>query len=587
MQGKEEKRQWPRREVSEPEPGLVHDCLEQGAGKSSRTEFKPCFIGVLNKSQGGMLIESARGFKKGSILFLSVSDRSLGRWLDSRLQVAWTKAAVGRQGYLAGLMSLPAGDRPGKPLLTLTQKQSSMLADVDFLLQTELFENIPQRAVNYLLNCLTLKKMKAGKKLISQGREGDALYIIRQGSCEVKTERNGVSQVVNTIGAGGVVGEMAVLTGEKRSFDVLARTDLVYWELARQQYDAVAGEYHDLRIFLTELLTKRLESSQLAADRTVGKYQIRLKLGQGAWGIVYLGRHEVLNMPVAIKMLKHQMALAEEFRKRFRNEARIIARLKHPNIVDVYDIEERYQTVFIVMELLEGETLEARLLRVRTMPVAPAVNCLVQICNGLAYAHGEGIVHQDIKPANIFLHGEDQVKILDFGLACPMGYEGENLLGTIQYSAPEAINSNQVDARSDIYSLGITAFEMITGKRPYPEEDLSVMVEMRGQREIPDPAGLVADLPEALRRFILKACRRDPGQRYQSIAAALEELMPLYHELVDSKGRPAAARKAFANLNVLYREDQAMTAKKLLDEFSRRASEMGVLVKAVEFKDIF
>ena len=204
--------------------------------------------------------------------------------------------------------------------------------------------------------------------------------------------------------------------------------------------------------------------------------------------------------------------------KSFKNEAKIIAKLNHENIVRVYDIEERYRTVFIIMERLTGTTLDVLLKSLYKLPSQRIVNYLIQICKGLHYAHQHGIVHQDIKPANIFILPDDKIKILDFGLACPVGSENF-LTGTPFYMSPEQVQCLPVDQRSDIYSLGLVVYEMSTGKRPFEGRDQWRVMEMRANSEIPDPTAETPDLPKALRNFIFKACARDPSQRYQNICS--------------------------------------------------------------------
>ena len=237
------------------------------------------------------------------------------------------------------------------------------------------------------------------------------------------------------------------------------------------------------------------------------------------------------------------------------------------------------------MEFLEGESLESVLKQQGALPVPLTVHYLTQISSALAYAHSKGIVHQDIKPANILVLPDNQIKILDFGLACPPGTEDMCLAGTVYYSAPEQIDGYAVDGRTDLYCLGIMAFEMITGKRPYPEEDVIALLDLHVQEDIPDPADFVDNLPQTLRSFILTACQRDPEKRYRTMDEALDVLEPLNHELSTDVDM-SAAKKRMASMFIFYQEEQQGDLNRLMEEFSLKAREMGVILKAADFKDI-
>ena len=345
----------------------------------------------------------------------------------------------------------------------------------------------------------------------------------------------------------------------------------------------MAEAHPDLRMFLTELVTRRLETSCQTADRTIGKYLIKMKLGIGGWAIVYQAVHKALNMPVAIKMLKHQKSMEPSFREKFISEAMIIARLHHRNIVHVHDIEEAYQTIFIVMEYLEGEALNELIEQNGALPFDRTVRILAQVCAGLAYAHDNGVVHQDIKPDNILIQADDRTKILDFGLACSPGCTDLNMLGTIQYAAPEQINGGVIDPRTDIYCLGLTAYEMVTGRLPYPEDDLAELLTMHLEQDIPDPLEAVPDLPEELRRFILKACRRKQEERYQDINAALAELAPLCQRLATGS---ETQEQGMTSLFLFYADEHRGTLNRLLEEFSLKAEQAGMTIKAADFKEV-
>jgi serine/threonine protein kinase len=290
-------------------------------------------------------------------------------------------------------------------------------------------------------------------------------------------------------------------------------------------------------------------------------------------------------MPVAIKMMKHDLAMETDFIINFRNEAKTIAKFNHENIVKVYDIEERYQTLFIVMEHLEGMSLRKALQKMLRLSAKQVVSYLLQVSAGLAYAHEHGIVHQDIKPGNIFILPDEKIKILDFGLACPCG--SENLLtGTPFYMSPEQIDCIPVDERTDIYGLGITAYEMLTGQRPFPEEDAWAVMAMHIKMDIPNPSALVSNIPDGLCNFILKACARDLTERYQNMTQVMADLNPLAEELDLNNSDAISSNRKMATLFLLYTDEHRHILNKEMEEFCARMQQMGVACKAADFKEI-
>jgi tRNA A-37 threonylcarbamoyl transferase component Bud32 len=576
-----ERRKWTRNKVEKTGLGLI--MLPQKGG--SADEARPLFIAVINQGSGGLLAETPELASVEDQFTLFLHDFTDCKWEAHQVKVAWKDEASDGKSYKMGFQFRFPDKSIKQEDFASISGPVKLLEDVCFLLKTELLDTVPRAAFWSMLNCLTPLTFKTGEKLTRQGDPGDSLFLIQEGTCVVKIETDGTEHQVATMKEGDVVGEMSVLTGEPRYADVIAETDIKVWKLSAEEFGAVSEVYSELRMFLTELVTKRLESSPHTADRTVGKYQIKSKIDQGGWGIVYHGVHKTLNMNVAIKMLKHQMAMDPDFRETFKKEAEIIAKLNHKNIVQVYDIENLYQTMFIIMEFIEGESLESILKQQGALPIPQAINYLTQISSALAYAHSKGIVHQDIKPANILVLPDGQIKILDFGLACPTGTEDMCLVGTVYYSAPEQIDGYAVDGRTDLYCLGIMAYEMVTGSRPYPEDDLIALLDLHIEEDIPDPADSVEGLPDALRSFILTACQRDPEKRFRDMGEALDVLMPLNNELTGDAGMPTVKKK-MASMFIFYQDEHQGDLNRLLDDFSVKARELGVVLKAAEFKDI-
>ncbi len=459
-------------------------------------------------------------------------------------------------------------------------------ADMEFLNRTPFFEAVPVDAKHHLVAAMTSRLVHAGERLITQGEDGQDFYIIRSGRCVVNLEKNGLFHLIGRLGPGDIVGEMAILTGEKRSANVDAETDMTLWTVSRGSFDEICEEFPQLGEFLTRIVANRLSHALLTADRTIGKYVIEKAIGDGGCSVVYRGLHTNLNMPVAIKMLKHNMAMDMTFAEGFRNEAKIIAQLNHHNIVKVYDVEEVYRTFFIIMEYVEGESLR-ELLQKPTRPSLPVLlDFLLQICSGLLHAHQKGVVHRDIKPGNILIHRENEIKIVDFGMACSPGTRDAQVVGTVYYISPEQIKSCPVDERSDIYSLGILAYEMLTGRKPYAHTGVVEILSWHLKDGIQDPRSLVPDMPGEICTFLTRATQKDPANRYQSMEQVVHALTPLAEKLGIGPRTGTCEQINMMSLFLFYRSQHQTIIERLVREFRRELEKTGVRLRGAHFKDV-
>ncbi len=427
------------------------------------------------------------------------------------------------------------------------------------------------------------KHFKSGVRFITQGKVGDSAYIIQKGSCLVIVEKNGEMFPVDHYGEGDIVGGMGLLTGEPHLAHVEAETDMEAWALTRADFDTISESDPELLEFLTEFVANRLDSRRPTSYRTIGKYVATDIIGRGGFSIVYRGIHSTLNMPVAIKMLRHNMALNEDFLDGFLHEAKTIAKMNHENIVKIYDIEKRFRTVFIIMELLEGESLESLLARLRVLPLPLAVDILLQTSQALIYAHQRDIIHRDVTTDNIFLLPGNRVKVMDFGLACPVGTEDMDLQGTAAYMSPEQIEGDPVDERTDIYGLGIVAYEMVTGMRPFRGENTKAILDLHLNTDIPDPSEIVPDLPEELRTFIMKAGRCDPALRYEDVNQAMEVIKPLGKRMGLTGKHAFLEKQMMTSIVLLHKEEHQHELTRLMEEFGKKAKELGVTLRISDF----
>lgn len=268
-----------------------------------------------------------------------------------------------------------------------------------------------------------------------------------------------------------------------------------------------------------------------AGDFVAAKYRVEEVLGRGGMGAVFRVTHAVTGKSFAVKWLLPQYNAGQEVAQRFIREAQVAGRVEHPNIVEVYDIGEDRGSLYMVMELLQGESLAAHLARVGRVPASQACQLMISVTRGLAAAHRSGIIHRDLKPDNIFLSvstlGEPRPKILDFGIskmsalasdANPALTREGVVMGTPHYMAPEQLRSHKVDERCDIYALGVILYQMLSGKLPFTGDNFpDLMIKIIA--ETPAPlAKLAPDVPRELVALVERAMSRNPADRFDSVA---------------------------------------------------------------------
>lgn len=268
-------------------------------------------------------------------------------------------------------------------------------------------------------------------------------------------------------------------------------------------------------------------------DLNVGKklderYEITELIGVGGMADVYKAVDLMENKIVAVKILKPEFSGNEEFIRRFRNESKAIALLSHPNIVKIYDVGLKDEIQFIVMEYIDGITLKEFIDQQGVLRWQDALHFMIQILRALQHAHDKGIVHRDIKPQNIMLFADGTIKVMDFGIARFSRVDGKTLsdktIGSVHYISPEQARGDMTDERSDIYSVGVMLYEMLTGQKPY-DGDNPVSIALKHMEEDPKaPREIVPAIPEALEEIVLHAMERDPAKRYQSAAEMIKDI---------------------------------------------------------------
>ncbi len=256
------------------------------------------------------------------------------------------------------------------------------------------------------------------------------------------------------------------------------------------------------------------------------RYEILEKIGTGGMSDVYKAKDHKLNRMVAVKVLKQEFSENANFVSKFRIEAQAAAGLMHPNIVNVYDVGEENGIYYIVMELVEGITLKKYIEKKARLSVKEAISIAIQVSMGIEAAHNNHIIHRDIKPQNIIISKEGKVKVTDFGIAkaATSNTITSNVMGSVHYTSPEQARGGYSDAKSDIYSLGITMFEMLTGRVPFNGETTVAIAIKHIQEEMPSPREYVSEIPISVEQIVFKCCQKSPDRRYQSMGELIADL---------------------------------------------------------------
>jgi serine/threonine protein kinase len=294
--------------------------------------------------------------------------------------------------------------------------------------------------------------------------------------------------------------------------------------------------------------------------QTLKHYRIEGLIGQGGMGLVYRAQDHKLPRPVAIKVLPPELTGDAERRKRFLLEARTAARITHPAIAQVYDVDEQDRTIFIAMEFVEGKTIH-ELIRSRQLDLLGAVDIALQVCAGLAKAHESGIVHRDIKPGNVIQTRDGHVKILDFGLAKLLAPEAASstttgfpnvstlsqtqagiIKGTPAYMSPEQIKGETIDARSDLFSLGVMLYEMATGEVPFQRQTPTEMMHAIAFSRPHPLHTLRPDLPGDFQRIVARCLEKSPADRYPDARSLSEDLRSLRRKMESGQALPLSLK---------------------------------------------
>ncbi len=336
--------------------------------------------------------------------------------------------------------------------------------------------------------------------LIRQGDTGTFLLFLRKGTVAISVrDEHGVSHEIDTSGPGETLGEMSLLTEEPRSASIVACEPVTASVLASETFHEHALRHPEISQVLTKLLAKRLGHDRRDAltGKMLDQYRIIRRLGKGGMSVVYEGHDQRDSRRVALKMLSHRLVYDQSSLAWFQREADLVESFEHPNIVKMFGRFQAFRSFFIVMEFCDGITLE-RLIRLNgPLPEPEFRKVFGQLAMALQYAHERNVIHRDLKPVNLMLNFDGTLKLMDFGLAMPLGVpssvaesDGRHIVGTPRYMAPEQLNGRELSKETDLFSLGCTVYKLLTGHSLFGETDVLKLCEMHELWKVPNFAKL-------------------------------------------------------------------------------------------------
>jgi len=338
---------------------------------------------------------------------------------------------------------------------------------------------LPDRAKAALAAALERHEFSAGDRLLQQGEASAGLHLLLSGRVEVVDVSGTRNHRIDYDGPGSVLGEMSLLTGQVCSADVIAMIPTVALVLPVKAFEGMRREFPELEIALSQLVSDRLgqRPHDALCGKTLGDYKLIHCINRGAMGVVYAAERKLDGAPRALKMLRHRFISDSRALSRFDFEVDLLSKLCHDNIVQMHGHFVAYRTRFLILDLCDGADLK-RMLSVHGPMDEPTVRAVLgQIAAGLQYAHAQGALHLDLKPANILVDRRGKVSITDFGLGRLIKSDGceESIAGTPAYMSPEQFQGTDIGPECDWYSLGCLGYELLTGKLLFPEPDLAQM----------------------------------------------------------------------------------------------------------------
>jgi hypothetical protein len=400
--------------------------------------------------------------------------------------------------------------------------------------------SLSQTALQDLLAAATERAFSPGDAMMTQGDPAEGLLILIEGTAHARLEdpectdgrdgkgsKDADDHCIGRFVPGDVVGEMALVTREPRTATVIADSPVRALLVPTAVFDQLAVRHLELGVVLTELVAERLGRG--ARDGFGGKqvegFRILRSVGRGGMSVVYEAREEATGELVALKMMSYRLIYDAEALARFHQEAAILQSLNHENIARLMRLFPAYHTYFLVMELCEGFDLR-RLLKLYGPLAEPQVRAILgQLARALGYVHARGLVHRDLKPGNVMITRQGDVKLTDFGLAVQaVGLDdrtratGQSVMGTPAFMAPEQLAGGPVDRRTDVYALGCLAYDLLTGRHLFGAKSLFELVQEKLTMELPPAHEIGTGVSSDLYQFLKDALQVDPNRRPTSLA---------------------------------------------------------------------
>ncbi len=390
---------------------------------------------------------------------------------------------------------------------------------------------LPRIALQELWAGAIERRFQPGEALVRQGDPADGLLILLEGTAHAQLRGyEGDERLLGSLASGDVIGEMALVTREPRTATVIADAPVRALFVPTPVFDQLAVRHLELGIVLTELVADRL--GQAAHDGFGGKkvegFRILRCIGRGGMSVVYMARHETTGEVVALKMMSYRLIYDSGALARFHQEAAILQRLDHENIARLKRLFPAYHTYFLVMELCEGVDLQRLVSSCGPMSESQVRPILGQIARALEYIHGLRLVHRDLKPGNVMVTRQGDIKLTDFGLAVPaIGADDQtrtaehSLAGTPAFMAPEQLLGGPADRSTDMYALGCLAYDLLTGQHLFRGTTVFELVQQKMAPQVP-AAGVIGEgISTELHEFMERAVRVNPEERPASLAPLL------------------------------------------------------------------